>query len=42
VREFLRFILTREGQQIVAGDAKRFIPLRASQAEEARAAIGPS
>jgi phosphate transport system substrate-binding protein len=42
VREFLRFILSREGQQIVAGDAERFIPLRASQAAEARTTIGPS
>jgi phosphate transport system substrate-binding protein len=34
--------LSREGQQIVAGDAEQFIPLTAAQAAEARAAIGPS
>jgi phosphate transport system substrate-binding protein len=39
VREFLRFILSREGQQIVADDDEGFIPLSESQAAEARTAM---
>ena len=40
VAEFLRFILSREGQQIVRDQAV-YLPLRASQAEHARALLEP-
>lgn len=40
VAEFLRFILSREGQQIVRDQAV-YLPLRASQAEHARALVEP-
>ncbi len=36
--EFLRFVLSREGQQIVL-DHARYLPLRAHQAQEARALL---
>jgi len=36
--EFLRFVLSREGQQIVL-DHARYIPLRGNQAQEARAML---
>ncbi len=35
LEEFVRFVLSREGQQVVL-DHARYIPLRASQAEDAR------
>ncbi|HEX7914184.1 PstS family phosphate ABC transporter substrate-binding protein [Rudaea sp.] len=38
--EFLRFVLSREGQQIVR-DQALYLPLRASQAEKARALLEP-
>ena len=38
IEEFLRFILSREGQQIVL-DQALYIPLRAGQADQARALI---
>jgi len=37
--EFLRFILSREGQQIVLEHAA-YIPLRANQVQTSRALIG--
>ena len=37
--EFLKFILSREGQQVVL-DHARYIPLRGSQAQEARVLLG--
>jgi phosphate transport system substrate-binding protein len=37
--EFLRFVLSKEGQQVVL-DHARYIPLRAGQAQEARALLG--
>ncbi|SFH67974.1 phosphate transport system substrate-binding protein [Collimonas sp. OK307] len=36
-REFLRFVLSREGQQAIAEDHMHFIPLNAEQAAAARA-----
>lgn len=36
-REFLRFVLSREGQQAVAADHMHFMPLNADQATAARA-----
>ncbi len=38
IEEFLRFVLSREGQQVVL-DHARYIPLRASQAETSRALL---
>jgi phosphate transport system substrate-binding protein len=38
-REFLRFVLSREGQQAVAADHMHFIPLNAQQAAAARAQL---
>jgi phosphate transport system substrate-binding protein len=38
MEEFLRFVLSREGQQIVL-DHARYIPLRGSQAEQSRALL---
>ena len=38
LEEFLRFVLSREGQQIVL-DHARYIPLRASQVQDARALL---
>jgi phosphate transport system substrate-binding protein len=39
LREFLRWTLSREGQQIVAEDSMHFVPLNAAQARAARASI---
>ena len=39
LEEFLKFVLSREGQQVVL-DHARYVPLRASQAEAARALLG--
>jgi len=39
LEEFLRFVLSREGQQVVL-DHARYLPLRASQAASARALLG--
>ena len=39
VREFLRFVLSREGQVIVARDPSGYLPLTPSLAEEARAQL---
>jgi phosphate transport system substrate-binding protein len=39
LREFLSFVLSRQGQQTVARDRMRFIPLNASQAASARRAL---
>ena len=38
--EFLRFVLSREGQQIVRDQAV-YLPLRSSQVEHARKLVGP-
>ena len=38
--EFVRFILSREGQQVVL-DHARYIPLRANQVQDARALVKP-
>ena len=38
-KEFVRFVLSREGQQVVL-DHARYLPLRASQAASARALLG--
>jgi phosphate transport system substrate-binding protein len=38
LEEFLRFVLSREGQQVVL-DHARYLPLRASQAASARALL---
>ncbi len=38
LEEFLRFVLSREGQQVVL-DHARYIPLRANQAQDARALL---
>jgi len=37
LREFIRFVLSREGQQAVADDAQKFLPLTAPVAVEERA-----
>lgn len=42
LREFLDFVLSRQGQQVVAKDRMRFIPLTAKQAAAARACVGAS
>jgi phosphate transport system substrate-binding protein len=39
LEEFLKFVLSREGQQVVL-DHARYVPLRASQAATARAQLG--
>ncbi len=39
LREFLRWTLSREGQQIVAADRMSFMPLRAAEARVARASV---
>lgn len=39
IEEFLRFVLSREGQQVILEHA-RFLPLRAGQADTARALLG--
>ncbi len=38
IEEFLRFVLSKEGQQVVL-DHARYIPLRGFQAQEARALL---
>lgn len=38
LEEFLKFVLSREGQQVVL-DHARYVPLRASQASTARALV---
>ena len=40
LEEFMRFVLSREGQQVVLEHA-RYIPLRAVQVEQARALLAP-
>lgn len=39
LREFLRYVLSREGQQAIAADAAHFIPLPALQAAQQRALL---
>ncbi len=39
IEEFLRFVLSRDGQQVIL-DHARYLPLRASQAASARALLG--
>jgi phosphate transport system substrate-binding protein len=40
LEEFMRFVLSREGQQVVL-DHARYIPLRANQVRDARALLAP-